>query len=1162
MIGPVFEGARKLQTTAKQATEKKPVSRVKYNPLTTRGNQKGVTVDDGTFYPWTEKRLPTRKEIADLQKYHDENRSDIVKPSESIPAETRYGPEQLRTGKDIQLEKDIEDFARRGMAKGRLATSARLKDEKKYGVPFEERARGIEATMSGESDPERLDQIRARMEGIQLDKRSFSEQMVESANQLMAQAAEAVQPVAGPVGRALGWSQYIPAKLLGVDAPDFGEKVLPGAIAGLATLPVQAIAELGVLVDPDAPAENKVRAGANLILQIVPVERIASGGIKSALQSMKLSREQAEIIAQIERQVGFDEIERALGNKGPQVENTGRKPLQTKINKRDPLSPASQAAGDSKVFTPGQVKGPKMDLTPVDRGVKPEIELTPGAQFEAANPKAAGARGPRGGIGGAKAANNPPRRRLQTTVAPKQEPTVQTSQPSPGTKAYFQQQAGGVAENPGVQKASPRTEPTRTEPARTEGEFSPKHADTEALRQEFGLPERSKSGRTWQEAAEEAERQGLIGSAESVAKEVIAKPRPLSDAETIGLGIKGQRIAAQVRETEQAINSAIESGAPKSQVDTLRQNLARQQSDLFDIAEAIDIGGTETGRGLNARRVLLQGQYDELGLTLRAQASKGERLASDDLTKITEQATKIQELEKRLAALEGGSKSSAKPRERRIVSEERYAQAKKDLMSSLNTGITADQFKAFKDIALYHLESGIIKVEEVAAKIREVIPQHRQKDVSDHDIARAIREAQGTYGRSVNTGRAYGEDVRIQGNVGIKSKEIEDLRYQLDVEKNRADGLIDALRPRTAVEKGKDVINSVRSIMTSLDISAPGRQGLALGISNPTKVPKAFANQLRAFGSEKEAYKIARAIEERANAKLYRSSGLYLAPVDNLTRLSAREENFMANLAAKLPGVKASERAYATYLNQLRADVFDTMAEALAKGGKLDDESAAAIANYINIATGRGDLGKLAPAAETLNTIFFAPRYAASRFQFLLGQPLMKGNVAANKLIAKEYAKFLVGTGTLLALGHLAGGKLEGDPRSSDFGKIRFGDTRIDVGGGLNQSATFLARMVTGQTKTGDQIKKQSRQHTAVRFVRSKAAPVVGAGWSIAEGKDYIGQPVSTWSVLKGFLPMTGRELYEALQEEGLEASDTVKLLNLLGVPVSEYRAKGAQSKD
>ena len=210
-----------------------------------------------------------------------------------------------------------------------------------------------------------------------------------------------------------------------------------------------------------------------------------------------------------------------------------------------------------------------------------------------------------------------------------------------------------------------------------------------------------------------------------------------------------------------------------------------------------------------------------------------------------------------------------------------------------------------------------------------------------------------------------------------------------------------------------ETMNTARALQTSYDLSAVLRQGGFVGFGHPIRAAKSIGPMLRAFASKEAAFRTMNEIRNRENAPLYEQSGLYLA--DYSTKLSAMEENYMSRFAEKIPGVGASQRAYTTFLNKLRSDSFDAMAAKLTATGKPTIGEAKLISNFINVATGRGKIGVHDNVAVGANAVFFAPRYVASRFQLLAGQPIWSSIAkygdtgAARKLIAAEYARFLAG---------------------------------------------------------------------------------------------------------------------------------------------------------
>lgn len=420
-------------------------------------------------------------------------------------------------------------------------------------------------------------------------------------------------------------------------------------------------------------------------------------------------------------------------------------------------------------------------------------------------------------------------------------------------------------------------------------------------------------------------------------------------------------------------------------------------------------------------------------------------------------------------------------------------------------------------------------------------------------------------------------------------REALDLQHKLDVVKRRyyEARYKDRVSRYNTIQKvgasALEMLNFSRAVMTSWDVSAPFRQGAIIFLAHPIRGAKALPDMFRALVSDKQRFAIEQSIIKRDNYPLYEKSGLFLA--EHGQKLSLMEEQFMSHLADKVFGVAHSQRAYTTFLNVLRANSFDAMVKNLAKKGKATPEELKAIANYINVASGRGSLGARENALTGLNAIFFAPRYVASRFQMILGQPFIKGSARTRKAIAKEYARTLIGLGVVYELGHLAGAEIEKDPRSSDFGKLRFGYTRLDPMGGLSQATVLLARIASGTTKSaeGDIIPlkddpgvlklgdteiempwalpeeeapggRSGIPGVIGRFLRSKLSPVVGSSLDVKTGTDVVGNEVTLVDLPKKLLvPLSFGDIYETMQEQGIPASSAMAILALFGMGLQTY---------
>lgn len=373
---------------------------------------------------------------------------------------------------------------------------------------------------------------------------------------------------------------------------------------------------------------------------------------------------------------------------------------------------------------------------------------------------------------------------------------------------------------------------------------------------------------------------------------------------------------------------------------------------------------------------------------------------------------------------------------------------------------------------------------------------------------------------------------------------------------------------------GGELLGMPRVLMTSLDLSAVLRQGGLFMMSHPLRSLSAFPDMLRAARSDKGYFSLMQDIRERPNADLYRESKLGITELTS-PKLSEMEEMYMSRWAEKIPLVAGSQRAYVYYLNRLRADAFDVMARNLPRNGAPTPAQAEAISNYINVFTGRGNPGSHAQAMASLNNVFFAPRYQLSRFQALIGQPLYYAwarSPEVRNMIAMEYGRTMAGMGVVYTLAQLLGGdevQIEMNPVSTDFGKVRVGDTRFDLMFGLGQATVFLSRLASGRTKTDTgEVKKLFGKDVPVSqrtvsdiittFFRSKLAPIPSALWNARMGKKVTGEATDVVQETLGMLfPMTGQDLYNSMRKYGVPRTTAITLASFFGIPVQDYEQKG-----
>lgn len=513
-------------------------------------------------------------------------------------------------------------------------------------------------------------------------------------------------------------------------------------------------------------------------------------------------------------------------------------------------------------------------------------------------------------------------------------------------------------------------------------------------------------------------------------------------------------------------------------------------------------------------------------------------------------------------------------------------------------GLSPDRLLKNKALDLGELPRRFIMQDIAAEKLNDKVTKLWHK----------IQSGQGTYKDRVAHSQAllkYKElSARIfdeQGEAGRLLRVIQELQYT----KKKVTGIRDALdeftadqlheilqdpdaymrfaksiqdqidEAKTAVKQGKfgeklaNVLNIPRALMSSVDLSAPFRQGIFL-VGRP-EFWKSLGPMLKYFASEGAFNNLMADITKRNTYPLMVDSGLAFS--GRTGKLSSREEAFQSELAHKIPAlgrlVTASERAYNGFLNKLRADVFDNLlADAEKQGVKTNDKFNKSLGSFINHATGRGNLGGvLNSAAPLLNSLFFSPRLIASRAQLLNPQYY----ISLDPFVRRQAIKSLISaTGfvaTVLALGAYGGAEVEPDPRSTNFGKIQVGDTRYDIPGGFAQYITLGARLATGQEKNalgdvkdyGNKFGQKTRLDALATFLENKAAPVPSFILDALRGTDAVGKPFKLQDAATSrFIPMFAQDYMDVAKEYGYGEGALRAAPGVFGFGIQNYKPTAA----
>lgn len=406
------------------------------------------------------------------------------------------------------------------------------------------------------------------------------------------------------------------------------------------------------------------------------------------------------------------------------------------------------------------------------------------------------------------------------------------------------------------------------------------------------------------------------------------------------------------------------------------------------------------------------------------------------------------------------------------------------------------------------------------------------------------------YGRAVFDMTDFVNDIRSKA----KSMSLEDLK-------------------KTPVQFGGKLVETTaanaKAINASMDNSSIFRPGFKLMWSKPKiwlkNATESFSNIAKSLGGKNVKREVTADIVSRPNYSIYKKMGL---AVGNL------EEAFPTTMPEKLPLLgrlyKASEDAYTGFIQRSRADAADYYLNVAKNVGvNIDDpKELKAIGGLVNSLTGRGDLGRLERAGEITNVLFFSPKYLKSNIDTIL-HPLTAKSGFARKEAAKNLVKIVAGTAAVLKLAEmLAPGSVEWNPRSSDFGKIRIGNTRFDITGGTGSIATLAARIASQESKSATTgiISKMGTEEWGsdtswdvfTRFAENKTSPFAGLIMDMWKGKDFEGNKVTAGSAAWDLFTPLSVKTYAELSSDSNSPNVLASLiLDGLGIGANTYSPVG-----
>lgn len=399
--------------------------------------------------------------------------------------------------------------------------------------------------------------------------------------------------------------------------------------------------------------------------------------------------------------------------------------------------------------------------------------------------------------------------------------------------------------------------------------------------------------------------------------------------------------------------------------------------------------------------------------------------------------------------------------------------------------------------------------------------------------------------------------------------------------------------------------NVPRTAMTVPDMSLSFRQALYF-IGHP-RYWKDFLGQVKYFMKEDLFQASQNEIMSHPNFEMWKDAGRVFTQMGG--EVAGQEEPYMGSewierlgawlqkrgwigrrLAMYPRLVRASNRAWTGLANRLRADISEDMLDGARQarttdslinrlfGIKLTDippeqdtRLLESISSLVNVGTGRGELGALSKAAPILNAAFFSPRLWSARVTLLNPLYYYRLEPYVRKEALKTFFKTAGILSSVLGLAVAAGAEVGTELYSPDFGKIKIGNTRVDIFGGFQQYLVKAAQIAKGVTvssttgkvrRVGEGYPELTRKELIYRFLEGKEAPIPSLITALMTGKTWIGEDVNIpKEVADRFTPMVLQDILDLYKEWGAGRMLMLGILAWFGVGLQTYGPRPTKPK-
>ena len=397
---------------------------------------------------------------------------------------------------------------------------------------------------------------------------------------------------------------------------------------------------------------------------------------------------------------------------------------------------------------------------------------------------------------------------------------------------------------------------------------------------------------------------------------------------------------------------------------------------------------------------------------------------------------------------------------------------------------------------------------------------------------------------------------------------LKDRGYQFKTEAKQ--GIVRATG-RVLLDTASEIAKTSVSLVASLDDSFIGRQGIfTLLTGHPIIWGKAAVKSMSDFVKVVGGKKA----EDALMAKVF-SDPLYMSGEYQKAKIIDRsEEEHPTDLPSRLPAVgrllKATDVAFKNSGVRMRTELYKTLRDVKeSRGIEMTSEQVKGLGKVINSVTARGDIGRLNSPITRL--LLWSPKMLKADIDIITAHQFSDIPKADKKIAFDNLIKIIIATAIIEAVVTANDEeKTEFDPRSSDFLKLKFGDTRINFLRNISGIIVLIARMLTGKYKSattgevkdyGSGFAESSRFDVVTNYFTNKAPPATRSLIDIARGRDFKGdEPTLSSILMQAGVPISVQNVLELVANPSVDRTFGV-ILDFFGFSSNTFRDSNTKTE-